>query len=94
MLCIFLHEDENVIIVKEIQWELTEKILFQEVWASFESLMKCATEFLKLLKLKKNSITALRLLKFLTLEKGLHHFFTTFKVIDAERELHHFLTTL
>ena len=94
MLCIFLHEDENVIIVKEIRWELKGKILFQEVWASFESLMKGATEFLKLLKLKKNSITALRLLKFLTLEKGLHHFFTTFKVINAEKELHHFPTTL
>ena len=94
MVYIFLHEDENVIINKEIQWELTENILFQEVWASFESLMKRATEFVKLLKLKKNSITALRLLKFLTLEKGLHHFFTTFKVINAEKELHHFLTTL
>ena len=30
----------DYVIVKEILWELTEKILFQEIWAPFESLMK------------------------------------------------------
>ena len=49
---------------------------------------------LKLLKLKKNYITALRLLKFLTLSKGLRHLLSTFKVINADKELHHFLSTL
>ena len=34
MLYIFLHGDENVILVKNIQWKLTEKILLQEIYAS------------------------------------------------------------
>ena len=90
-------------IVKKIQWEPTEKILLQEICASYESLMKRwplkndSVTFLKLLKhlkLTKNSITALRLLELLILKKGLRHFPTTFKVINVEKGLHHFLTTL
>ena len=88
---------------QEIQWELAEKILFQEICASYESLKKrdhwkkdpvTFLPLLKLLKLKNNSITALRLLKFLILKKGLHHFLTTFKVINVKKGLNHFLTTL
>ena len=86
--------------VKETQWELTEKILFQEICTSYESVKKRdwnATAYirlLKLLKLEKNSITALELLKVLILKKGLRHFLTTFKVINAKKGLHHFLMTL
>ena len=58
---------------------------------------------LKLLKLKENSTTALRLLKFLILkkdaitfntEKGLHHLLRTLKVFNIEKELYYFLETL
>ena len=42
---------------------------------------------LELLKIKKNSITALR-------HKGLRHFLATFKVINSKNGLHHFLMNL
>ena len=51
-------------------------------------------QLLKLLKLKKNSITALQLLRFLILKNGLRHFLTTFKVTNADIALHHILMTL
>ena len=45
-----MHSQRNIVkemysrrkkcIIKEIRWELTEKILFQEICASYESLMK------------------------------------------------------
>ena len=46
---------------------------------------------LKLLKLKENSTTALRLLKFLILKKGLRCFLTTLKVFNPEKRHHHCL---
>ena len=64
----------------------------KEAWSLKKGLSHFLT--LKLLKLKNNSITALRLLKFLILKKGLHHFLTTFKVINVKKGLNHFLTTL
>ena len=45
----------------------------------------------KLLKLKKNSTTALWLLKFLILKKGLRCFLTTLKVFNPEKRHHHCL---
>ena len=61
-------------IVNEIQWELTKKIFFLEIWKLNDvwPLKKNSVIFLRLLKflkLKKNSITALRLLKLLMLKK-------------------------
>ena len=57
---------------------MTEKMLFQEIWSSYESLMKrdhwkktitvTFQRLLKLLKLEENSTTALQLLKFLILK--------------------------
>ena len=48
-----MHSQRNIVketysrrkkcIIKEIRWELTEKILFQEICASYESLMKCGS---------------------------------------------------
>ena len=78
-------------------------MLFQEFCASYESFMKrdhwkrirsVSYSSLKLLKLKKNSITALQLLQFLILKKGLRHFLATLKVFTIEKGLHHFLETL
>ena len=70
-------------------------------------LKKTLKRLLKLLKLKENSTTALRLLKFLILKKGLRCFLTTLevfnpekrhhhclKVFNTKKELHHFLRTL
>ena len=94
-----MYSQRKKCIVKEIQWELTEKILFQEIFASYESFMKrdhCSLlgrflTALKASKTQKNSITALQLLKYLILKKGLRHFLTTFKVINAKKGLHHCL---
>ena len=101
MLYKFIHGDWNVIIIKEIQWKLTEKMLFQEIWSSYESLMKCDHwkrtltvtfwRLLQFLKLKENSTTALRLLKFLILKKGLRCFFTTRKVFNPGKRHHYCL---
>ena len=76
-------------------------MLFQEIWSSYESLMKrdhwkrtLTVTFwwlLKFLKLKENSTTALRLLKFLILKKGLRCFLTTLKVFNPEKRHHHCL---
>ena len=74
-----MYSQRKKCIVKEIQWELTEKILFQEIFASYESFIKrdhCHLlgrflTALKASKTQKNSITALQLLKFLILKKGL-----------------------
>ena len=61
---------------------------------------------LKLLKLKKNSTTALPLkvlntekghhhcINVFNAERGLHHFLRTLKVFNIEKGLHHFLETL
>ena len=46
---------------------------------------------LKVLKLKENSTTVLRLLKFLILKKGLRCFLTTLKVFNPEKRHHHCL---
>ena len=85
--------------IKEIQWKLREKLLSEEIWSSYESLMKrdhwkktftvTFWRLLKFLKLKENSTTTLRLLKFLILKKGLRCFLTTLKVFNTEKRHHH-----
>ena len=76
-------------------------MLFQEIWSSYESLMKrdhwkrtFTVTFwwlLKFLKLKENSTTALQLLKFLILKKGLCCILTTLEVFNPEKRQHHCL---
>ena len=90
-------------------------MFFQENYSSCESLVnrnhwkKDSVTFLrllKLLKLKKNSTTALPLkvlntekghhhcINVFNVERGLHHFLRTLKVFNIEKGLHHFLETL
>ena len=65
--------------------ELTKKMLFQEIWSPYESLMKCE-------HWKKNYyghlLTALRALK---IERELHHCPTTLKDFNPEKRRHHCL---
>ena len=64
-------------IVKEIQWEVTEKILFREICASYESLMKRDTE-----KGLCHFLTALKAFK---TQKELHHCLSPLKVFNTEK---------
>ena len=76
-------------------------MLFQEIWSSYESLMKrdhwkrtltvTFWRLLKFLKLKETSTTALWLLKFLILKKGLHCFLTTLTAFNTEKRHYHCL---
>ena len=84
VLCIFLHGYLNVIVIKQIQWKLTEKMLFQEICTSYENLMK--REHWK--RLGFTAFTAFKT------KKELHHCLTTLKAFNAEKGLRHFLTTL
>ena len=71
-------------------------MLFQEIWSSYESLMKryhwkrtltiTFWGILKFLKLKENSTTALQLLKFLIMKKVLRWFLTTLKLVGFRYE--------
>ena len=65
-------------IVKEIQWEVTEKALVQGICVSFESLMKRDTEK----GLCCHFLTALRASK---TQKELHRCLTTLKVFNTEK---------
>ena len=56
--------------------EPTEKIMFQEICASYESLIK---------RDEKDSVMFLLFLKLLKTQKELHHCLTTFKVFNTEK---------
>ena len=66
--------------IKEILWELTEKILFQEIWSCYESLMKRD-------HWKKNFcdhiLTALKAFK---TERELQHSLATPKIFNSEKD--------
>ena len=64
-------------IVNEIQWELTKKIFFLEICASYGSLMSVATE--------KELVHFLTALKVSKTQKELHHCLTTLKVFNTEK---------
>ena len=79
-------------------------MLFQEIWSSYESLMKRDhwkknyyghfLTALKAFKTERELHHCLTTLKVFNSEKGLHHLFRTLKVFNIEKELHHFLETL
>ena len=78
--------------------ELREKILFQEIFASYENFMKVTTEkglshFLRALILGLLH-HFLMTFKVFNIEKGLHHFLETLKSFNFEKWLHHILVTL
>ena len=70
-----MYSQRKKCIVKEIQWKVTEKILFQEICASYESLMKRDTE-----KGLSHFLTALKASK---TQKELHHCLSTLKVFNT-----------
>ena len=73
-----MYSQRKKCIVKEIQWEVTEKILFQEICVSYESFMKRDTE-----KGLGHFLTAPRASK---TQKELHHCLTTLtKVFNTEK---------
>ena len=82
--------------IKKIQWELTDKMLFQEfciIWKLNEEwpLEKDSVTFLQLLKfliLKKDTVTVF---KFLILKIDSITFLRLFKFFNIKKGLHHFL---
>ena len=88
MHCIFLHGDSNVIIVKEIQWELTEKTLRPPPPHTPTHIRTHIHTRIREQPWKSPSWTGL---KFLTLKKGSSHFLTTFKVIKLKKNSINFL---
>ena len=74
-------------------------MLLQEIWSSYESLMKhdhwkrtltvTFWRLLKFLKLKENSTTALRFLKFLILKKDCVAFLRLLKFLILKKRHHH-----
>ena len=64
--------------MKEIQWELTEKMLFKEIWSSYEGLMKRDHWKITLRSLSE-------VLKVFKTQRKLYHCLTALKVFNTEK---------